>query len=136
MAPRKSIQVRHQLFLPKHLSDRLEALARGPGASKSGLLAAAVAAWLDRRGTDEVEHRFARRLDRLSGQLARIERDSHAQLESLALFIRYMLAINAPLEEEDEAGRMAGRERFSAFVERVVRQVASGQRSFEPGERP
>ena len=136
MAMRKSSQVRHQLFLPKHLSDRLEALARGPGASKSGLLAAAVAAWLDRRGTDEVEHRFARRLDRLSHQLARIERDGHVQLESLALFIRYMLAINAPLDDDDEAGRATGRDRFLAFVNRVGRQVESGRRSFEPGERP
>lgn len=128
----KSRPVRHQLFLPKELSDRLEALARAPGASKSRLLAAAVGAWLDRRGTDELEQRFARRLDRLSGQLARIERDGHVQVESLALFIRYMLAINAPLAEEDEAGRATGRERFAAFIERVGRQLASGRRSFGP----
>jgi hypothetical protein len=136
MAMGKSSQIRHQLFLPKALSDRLEALARAPGASKSKLLAAAVGAWLDRRGTDELELRFARRLDRLSGQLARIERDGQVQVESLALFIRYMLAVNAPLAEEDEAGRAIARDRFAAFVERVSRQLASGRRSFEPGERP
>jgi hypothetical protein len=118
------------------LSDRLEALARAPGASKSALLAAAVGAWLDRRGTDELEQRFARRLDRLSDQLARIERDGQVQVESLALFIRYMLAVNAPLAEEDEAGRTIARERFAAFVERVARQLASGRRSFGSGERP
>ena len=132
----KSRQVRHQLFLPKEVSERLEALARGPGASKSKLLAAAVGAWLDRRGTDELELRFARRLDRLSGQLAWIERDSHVQVESLALFIRYMLAINAPLAEEDEAGRAIGRDRFAAFIERVGQQVESGRPSFEIGGRP
>ncbi|MGH6706931.1 MAG: CopG family transcriptional regulator [Sphingomicrobium sp.] len=136
MAIGKSRQVRHQLFLPRTLSDRFEALARAPGASKSKLLAAAVGAWLDRRGTDELERRFARRLDRLSGQLARIERDGQVQVESLALFVRYMLAVNAPLAEGDEAGRAIGRDRFAAFIERVERQLASGRRSFDPGERP
>jgi hypothetical protein len=43
-----------------------------------------------------------------------------------------MLAINAPLAEEDEAGRATGRERFAAFIERVGRQLASGRRSFGP----
>jgi predicted transcriptional regulator len=43
-------KVRHQLFLPKPLSDRVEALAAKPGASKSAILTDAVAAWLNRRG--------------------------------------------------------------------------------------
>ena len=97
--------VRHQLFLPRPLSERLEALARAPGASRSAILAQAVAAFLDRKGNDEVELRFAKRLDRLSSQLARIERNGQIELESLALFIRYMLSVNAPLPEGDEAAR-------------------------------
>ena len=44
--------VRHQLFLSRALSERLEALARGPGASKSRILAEAVGAFLDRKGDD------------------------------------------------------------------------------------
>ena len=126
----RSDLVRHQLFLPKDVSERLEALARAPGVSKSSLLAAAVTAWLDRRGTDELEARFARRLDRISNQLGRIERDGHVGIESLALFIRYMLAVNAPLPEGDEAARAIGRDRFAAFVTRVAQQVAGGRRSF------
>ena len=124
--------VRHQLFLPRALSERLEALARGPGASRSRILAEALAAFLDRKGADETELRFAKRLDRLSNQLARIERNGHIELESLALFIRYMLTVNAPLAEEDEMARAIGRDRFSAFVGRVGQQLASGRRSFEP----
>ena len=130
----RSDQVRHQLFLPREVSERLEALARAPGASKSRLLAAAVTAWLDRRGSDELEQRFALRLDRLSNQLARIERDGQVGIESLALFIRYMLTVNAPLPEEDEAARAIGRDRFVAFVRRVARQLASGRRSFDEEE--
>jgi hypothetical protein len=135
MAGARTDRVRHQLFLPRSVSERLESLARAPGASKSAILAAALAAWLDRRGTDELELRFARRLDRITGQLARIERDGHFQVESLALFIRYMLAVNAPLAEDDEAGRAIGRDRFAAFIGRVSQQVAGGRRSFEPEDR-
>ena len=89
--------VRHQLFLPQETSERLEALAAKPGVSKSSLLAAAVTAFLDRRGANELDERFGLRLDRISNALARIERDGHVQIESLALFIRYMLTVNAPL---------------------------------------
>ena len=128
----RSDQIRHQLFLPKEVSERLEALARAPGASKSKILAEALTAWLNRKGADEMELRFARRLDRLSNQLARIERDGHVQLESLALFVRYMLAVNAPLPEEDEAARAVGRDRFAAFVQRVGQQLASGRITFLP----
>ena len=122
--------VRHQLFLPRDLSERLEALARGPGASKSRILAAAVAAWLDRKGADALEHRFMARLDRLSSQLARIERNGQVELESLALFVRYMLTVNAPLPEGDKAAQAIGRDRFQAFVERVGQQLASGRLTF------
>lgn len=130
----RSDLTRHQLFLPRALSEQLEALARAPGVSKSSLLVAAVTAWLNRKGTDELELRFARRLDRLSGQLERIERDGHVQIESLALFIRFMLTVNAPLAEQDEVARAIGRDRFSAFIARVGQQFGSGRRSFVPEE--
>lgn len=134
MAARSSSPVRYQLFLPAPLAERFEQLAAAPGASKSRLLAAAVEAWLNRRGTDELEARFALRLDRLSGQLERIERDGHVQLESLALFVRYMLTVNPPVAENDEAARALGRDRFAAFVERVGHQLASGQVTLLAGD--
>lgn len=124
--------VRHQLFLSRDLSERLEALARGPGASKSAILARAVAAFLNARGDDELERCFAKRLDRLSNQLARIERNTHAELESLALFIRYMLTVNAPLPEGDRAAQAIGRDRFQSFIERVGQQLVSGRLTLAP----
>ena len=126
--------VRHQLFLPRVLSERLEALARGPGASRSKILAEAVAAFLERKGDDALELRFMGRLDRMSKQLARIERNSKIELESLALFVRYMLTVNAPLPEGDKAAQAIGRDRFNAFVERVGLQLAGGRRSLVPEE--
>lgn len=126
MPPEK---IRHQLFLPRPLSDRLEALAAKPGASKSAILVDAVTAWLSRRGTSELDDRFGLRLDRMTTALGRIERDGHILLETLALFVRYELAIHAPLAENDQAGRAVAAKRFEAFVAQVGRQVAGGRQT-------
>ena len=70
-------RVRHQLFLPKPVSDRLEALAAAPGATKSAILADAVTAWLNRRGTSELEDRFAR--------VVQVQRPLDAQEDAFAV---------------------------------------------------
>ena len=129
-------RVQYRLSLPEDLSSRFEALASKPGATKSAILAEALRALLDYRGASEAERLFSMRLDRISVQLARIERNTHVELESLALFVRYMLTVNAPLAEEDEVARAIGRDRFAAFVARVGQQLASGRSTFDPEERP
>src|SRR3546814_11522007 len=101
---------------PNPVSDRCEALAAKPGASKSAILTDAVTAWLNRRGASELEDRFGIRLDRLTAAIGRLERDSHVQIETLALFVRYELAIHAPLAENDPAGRAIAATRFEAFL--------------------
>lgn len=125
----KRSKIRHQLFLDADLSEKLEALAAKPGASKSAILADAVAAWLNRRGAQELDDRFGLRLNRISAQLNRIERDGQVLLESLALFVRYQLTVTAPLPEPDPAARAIGRDRFQAFVDQVGRQIADGGRT-------
>ncbi|MDB5581959.1 MAG: CopG family transcriptional regulator [Bradyrhizobium sp.] len=122
-------KIRHQLCLSSALTERLEALAAKPGASKSAILADAVDAWLNRRGTSELDDRFGLRLDRITTALGRIERNEHVLLETLALFVRYMLAIHAPLADTDQAGRAMGRQRFDAFVAQVGKQIGSGRRT-------
>jgi len=123
-------KVRHQLFLARPISDRLEQLARAPGASKSAILAEAVEAWLNRRGASELDERFGLRLDRISTALSRIERDGNILLESLALLARYELAVQPPLAENDHAGRALAATRFEAFIAQVARQIAAGRRTF------
>ena len=125
-------KVRHQLFLPRPLSDRLEALATRPGASKSAILVDALTAWLNRRGASDLEDRFAIRLDRLTQAIGRVDRDTYLLLETLALFIRFELAIQTPLAENDQAGRALGAKRFEAFVTQVARQVSTGRRTLAP----
>ena len=125
----KRNKVRHQLFLDADISEKLEALAAKPGASKSAILADAIIAWLNRRGSHELDERFGLRLNRISAQLNRIERDGQVLLETLALFVRYQLTVTAPLPEPDQAARAVGRDRFEAFVDQVGRQIAGGGRT-------
>lgn len=130
MATKNPPRVRYQLFLPEDLSQRLESLAAKPGASKSSILTDALTAWLNRQAASELEAKFAQRLDRMSMAMGRIERDGHILLESLALFIRYELMVQAPLPEGDEAARAIGRDRFNTFVARVGEAMTSGARTF------
>ena len=130
----RSGSVTYRVTLPKALGERLETLASAPGVYKSKIVAEAVAAFLERSGDDELELRFAQRLDRLSNHLARIERNTHVELESLGLFIRYMLTVSPPIGEGDEGARAIGRDRFAAFVERVGRSLAGGRVSLLPGD--
>jgi len=130
-------RVRHQLFLPRQLSDRLEALAAKPGASKSAVLADALTAWLNRKGASELEDRFSTRLDRLTQAIGRVDRDTQVILEALALFIRFELSIQTPLAENDQAGRALAAKRFEAFVTQVGRQVGAGRRTLgQPEQQP
>jgi hypothetical protein len=130
----KQVKYRHQLYLAEDISAKLEALAAKPGVSKSAILADAVQAWLTRRGTQELDDRFGFRLDRISTQLGRIERDQQIMMESLALFVRYYLTTNAPLPEPDPASRAIGRDRFQAFIDQVGRQIAGGSRTLGRAE--
>lgn len=122
-------KIRHQLFLTKDVSARLEQLAAKPGASKSAILSDALTAWLDRQGRSELENAFGLRLDRLTRAIGRVERDGQIILESLALFIRYELTINAPLPEGDHVARAIGTDRFNAFIARVGQAMARGKRT-------
>ncbi|HZG32487.1 MAG TPA: CopG family transcriptional regulator [Sphingopyxis sp.] len=126
----RSGAARHQLFLPADLSERLEALARRPGVTKSSILAEALAAWLDREAVNGLDARFAPRLDRMSRQQARIERNSQIGIEVLALFVRYMLAAVPPAAEGDAVARAEGRARFEHFTMKVAEAFARGAGSF------
>ena len=125
-------RIRHQLFLTKELSERLEVLASKPGATKSAILVDALTAWLNRRAASELEDKFGLRLDRMTSALGRIERDGHILLETLALFVLIELTVNAPLPKGDDAARAVGRARFEEFVARVGERLASGKRTLAP----
>jgi len=71
---------------------------------------------------------FTRRLDRLSRQASRIERDLRISTETLGLFVRFWLMITPPIAPEDQAAaQIKGRERFEGFVDTLGKRIQKGQ---------
>lgn len=118
---------RHEFYLEDDVSEQLAALASKPGSSKTQIMSAALRAYIDRRGANELDERFKARLDRLSVQLGRVERDQQVIAETLALFVRYQLMVTAPPPETDRAARAIAHERFRSFIEQVGRRIAGGR---------
>src|SRR5215469_6826004 len=86
---------------------------------------------LSRSRNDDADRReaaMARRLDRLTRQGERLQRDLWIAAETLALFIRFWLTVTPPLPESAQAAAQAkGRERFESFLETLGRRLAKGQ---------
>ena len=127
---------RHHLYLDDELSERLDALAAKPGSSKSAIVADALRAYLVRRGSKELDDLLKVRLDRMTAQMGRVERDVQILLETLALFIRYEFTVTPQLpESEQAAARAVAQDRYQAFIEQVGRRIAAGrtvERELEP----
>ncbi|MGN1289247.1 MAG: ribbon-helix-helix domain-containing protein [Bradyrhizobium sp.] len=128
----KSERIRHQFLLDPALSEKLEKLSRGPGVTKSEIVAKAIEAFIERRGENELDQRYGKRLDRLSRDLGLARRDVEMILESLALFIRFTITLNAHTPLPDKATQAVAQERFQKFIEQVGRQIAGGKRSLGP----
>lgn len=125
----KSHRIRHQFLLEPALSEKLETLSRNPSTTKSAIVAKAVEAFIERRGENELDQRYGKRLDRLSRELGHVRRDAEMILESLALFIRFSITLHAHTPVPDRATQVVAQERFDKFVEQVGRQIASGKRA-------
>jgi hypothetical protein len=84
---------------------------------------------------DEADRREAavvRRLDRLTRQVERLERDLAISVEAMALFIRYWLMITPSVPNDFQAVAQAkGRERFASFLQMLGQRLATGQRVFQ-----
>ncbi|MCY1549044.1 hypothetical protein D9M68_851930 [compost metagenome] len=71
---------------------------------------------------------MAKRLDRLSRQFERLERDQHILIETVALYVRYYLTVSTPVPEaHQEAARAQGKLRFTQFVEQLGRHLQRGR---------
>lgn len=122
-------KVRLSVYLDADLSATLEAYADRRRRSKSLVAEAAIAAFLSPDAAERQEAAFARRLDRLSRQGDRLERDQGILLETLALFVRHWLTVTPAVPDSAQAAaRLKGRERYTEFLEALGRRMARGAR--------
>lgn len=117
------------VYLSDHVAERLALAANRPGTNKSAVVDAALDRFLNPERDQSGDAVLLRRLDHMSRQLGRVERDLSITAETIALFVRYYLTITPPLPSGDQnAARALGRERFEMFVAQIGKRVASGGR--------
>jgi hypothetical protein len=75
--------------------------------SQSAIIQAAVTSFLSPDGADRREAAFTRRLDLLTRQIQRLERNAGVTMETLAMFVRFLLTITPPLPPDDQAALQA-----------------------------
>jgi hypothetical protein len=121
-------RARLNIFIEPEHAKRLDQLSVHKGVSKSAIIAAALASFLSPDGGDQREAAMAKRLDRLSRQFDRLERDQNILIETVALYVRYFLTVSIPVPEgRQDAARAQGRARFAQFIEQLARHLQRGR---------
>jgi len=122
------MKLRLSVYLDPGLMAQLAQLADRKEQPKSLVAEAAIASFLTPDDSDRREAALSRRLDLLTRQVNRLERDLTISAEALALFIRFWLIVTPPVPEAAQTVAHAkGRERFESFLETLGRRLAKGQ---------
>ena len=122
MKPRLNVHVADELF------DKVEIAAKRPGVTKAAVVEAALMGFFSKEFDDQRDGALIRRLDRMTRQYDRLERNLGITTETLALFIRFFLTVTPPLPNADQdAARALGKERFEYFISQLGRRLAGGK---------
>lgn len=128
----KGNRIKHTFRLPPALSRQLADYAGRKRVSQASIVEAAVASFLSPDGSERLEAAFARRLDRISRQLDKLDYHVEVGNEAFALYLRRWLAVTpAPFEEASAAERADAEKRFDYFVETLARRLEKGRRLSE-----
>jgi predicted transcriptional regulator len=122
------MRTKHTFRLPPDLAGKLADYANRKRVPQALVVEAALASHLSPDGTDRLEAALARRLDRITRQIERLERHVTISNEALALFVRFWLTSTPPLPDAAQAAAQAkGRERYEGFIEALGRRLARGR---------
>jgi hypothetical protein len=122
------MKLRLSVYLDPGLMQQLTELADRKEQPKSLVAEAAITSFLTPDEGDRREAAFSRRLDLLTRQIDRLERDHMISAEALALFVRFWLTVTSSLPESAQADAQAkGDERYELFLEALGQRLAKGQ---------
>jgi predicted transcriptional regulator len=116
----KTQKVRHQLFLTKELSGRLDRIATGTGRARSELLVEALDAWLNRRNPAAAEEALGARLARFERHIEAVRRQQGLQWEVLARMLRHQLLVAAGLPHADPVTQASALRAFEAIIDELA----------------
>ncbi len=123
------MRTKHTFRLPPSLAVKLADYAARKRVPQALIVEAALASHLSPDGADRLEAALARRLDRISRQLDRLERHVEISNEAVAVFVRFWLTSTPALPDAAlAAAQLKGRERYAGFVQAIGRRLARGQK--------
>jgi hypothetical protein len=123
----KTQKVRHQLFLTKELSARLERIVNGTGRARSELLVEALEAWLSRRNPSATEEVIGARLTRFERHIEAVRRQQGLQWEVLARMLRHQLLTAAGLATAPQDRQALAAKQFEALIDEIAHRLAGGE---------
>jgi predicted transcriptional regulator len=122
------MRTKHTFRLPPDLAGKLADYANRKRVPQALVVEAALASHLSPDGAGRLEAALARRLDRMTRGIERLDRHVTISNEALALFVRFWLTSTPPLPDTAQAAAQAkGRERYEGFVEALGRRLARGR---------
>jgi hypothetical protein len=111
-------------YVPAALHNKLQQYAAKKGVSKSSVNHAALARYLDDTNHDQV---ILRKLDRISRNQERGQRDSDFFVEAFAVFVQIWMAHTPRLADADKPlAEQSALQRFREYAEHVVEKLAEG----------
>jgi predicted transcriptional regulator len=123
------MRTKHTFRLPPNLAGKLADYAAQKRVPQALIVETALASHLSPDGADRLEAALARRLDRMTRQIERLERHVTISNEALAVFVRFWLTSTPSLPDTALAAAQAkGRERYDGFVEALGRRLARGRK--------
>lgn len=123
------MRTKHTFRLPSDLAAKLADYAARKRVPQALIVEAALASYLSPDAADRLEAALARRLDRMTRDMERIERHVTISNEALAVFVRFWLTSTPPLPDTAlAAAQTKGRERYEGYVEALGRRLARGQK--------
>ena len=119
---------RLSVYLDPRLMLQLTQLAKRQRQSKSLVAETALESFLTPDESERREAAVTRRLDQLTRQIERLERDLNVSVETLALFIRYWLMVTPSIPDDAQtAAKARGRDHYESFMKLLGRRLASGR---------
>ena len=123
------MRTKHTFRLPPKLSSHLADYAARKRVSQALVVETALASFLSPDSSERMEAAISRRLDRMSRQLGRLERDVEISNEAVALFVQFWLTTTPALpESEISAARASGRKRYHDFVSALGERVGGNKK--------
>ncbi len=123
------MRTKHTFRLPSDLAGKLADYAARKHVAQALVVETAIASYLSPDGADRLEAALARRLDRMTRQIERVERHVTISNEALAVFVRFWLTATPPLPDTAlAAAQSKGRERYEGFIEALGRRLARGRK--------